>query len=281
VPFFKITFLFNQRRHGWSETWYRESSTLKDNRIPASQLAAARSNLLGLGSILEAIRMTSLDKPYKHILQPFKAAPSSWGNNSDQAPAAILARLHDSELVYDRLITLRGCPDEEISYDDAGNPLPVSNPFDSAFQFFVTQLKTLGFRWKARDKTGVGGTIWNVAGLSLDVDRRLIFNIPAFAPAANSLFTVSDFIGAQATTPNGKHQVKSAVGGSIVTNTIMPVGWDPVNWTMGTARAIAVNNPVPDTGVILRPGKRDTGRAFFVSRGRRKASKKLQFTPAE
>jgi len=269
----KVTFIFNQSRHGWSEVWYKDASTLRDIRVPAAQLAAARSRLLGEGSKLEAIRIATVDKPYKHILQPFKAPESFNGSPTDQAPACVLARLHDLDLAYSRLVTLRGCPDIEITYDEAGNPEPIVGVFADRFQQFVTELKQLGFGWKARSVTGAGGTLHTVNGMSLDGSRRLTFDIPGFTGAVGEKFTLSGFVGDFDPSPNGTHQIRSNAAGIVTTNTVMPIGWEPNGWTLGKARLVAIAYPLPETGVLLRPGKRDTGRAFFVSRGRRPASK--------
>jgi len=273
MPFFKVTFLFNQSRHGWSETWYREASLLRDVRVPAAQVAASRSRLLGVGSLIEAYRITSVDKPYRKLLTKFTAPESFNVDPTDQAPAAILARLHDSELIYDRLVTLRGCPDVEITIDEAGNPTVVDALYEQRWQDFVTTLKQQGFRWKARGKTGAGGTLINVTDIVINGAGRLAMAIPGLSTDVNGYFELTGFTGPAAAVVNGRHQVRAKDGNQVETNTTPPVGTTLIGLELGKARAITVEYPTPETGVILRPGKRDTGRAFFVSRGRRKASK--------
>jgi len=273
MPKFKTTFLFNQSRFGWTEVWYREASELKAMEVPSAVLAAARSVLLGRGSRIEAIRMTSVDKPYKRKLQKFKAAESTWGGETDQAPAAILARLYDKDVIYSRLVTLRGCADNDIKIDANGNPAAFSGFTEGVFQDFVQALKAGGWTWKARGKTGVGGMLIQITDIVIKGSGRLAFAIPGFAGAVGSFFDVTGSKGNGEEVANGKHQVHAVVGNEVETRTVPPPGTTFADIELGFARAITVDWPIPDSGELLRPGKRDTGRAFFVSRGRRPASK--------
>jgi len=271
MPYIKTTFIFNSGRNGWTESWYQDGSQLSGARQPALTVAAKRDNLVGIGGTLEAIRNTTVDKPKKSVVFASGLPIGTDPPNADTPWNGILARVYSTNGDYSRNVYLR-CPvDGWINRLANGTFNPNATNALPAFTAFISALTGAAFRFSARDKTGDGGTLRTVTQFEKDgATNRLKANVvgSTIGPGGYVTFSEVTGLGAKAFT-KGKHKVKSNTGTVVETETIIPADIFPTSWSPGKLRDYLITYPLVGTGEILRVTKRDTGRAFFVTRGRR------------
>jgi len=271
VAMWKTVFIFASEANGWSEIWYQDIASAQTGTAPAVAVATKRDNLCGIGASLEAIRLTSVDKPIKSFLFKSNLPAGTGAVNADTPWNAVLARVYSLGKEYSRTVMLRAPVDDWLLRVAPNQFTPQLTGANGPFNSFVATLKQYGFRFSARDKTGVGGTIrpsgtWNVNNPS----RRLTVLVAGstIGPGGFVTFTGVTGFGAKSLL-KGRQKVRANAGGVIELETVAPADVDPTTWSAGEQRDYIRTFPAVDEGQILRAAKRSTGRRFFVTRGRR------------
>jgi hypothetical protein len=275
MAMWKTVFIFASEANGWSEVWYQDIASADGGVAPSLAVATKRDNLCGIGATLEAIRLTTVDKPKKSFI--FKSnLPSGTGSvNADTPWNAILARVFSISKDYSRTVMLRAPVDDWLLRVAPNVFQPQLTGANAPFNSFVATLKQYGFRFSARDKTGAGGTVRPATNFTKDaVTGRISVTVAGSAAGPGSFVTFADVTGFGAkSTLKGRHKVKSNAGGIIELETVAAADVFPAAWSAGTERDYILTFPMVDTGQILRAAKRSTGRRFFVTRGRRSKAK--------
>ena len=270
----KTVFIFASEANGWSEVWYQDLSSAEGGVAPSIAVATKRDNLCGIGASLEAIRLTTVDKPIKSFL--FKSnLPAGTGEvNADTPWNAVLARVYSIGKEYSRTVMLRAPVDNWLLRVAPNVFTPQLTGANAPFNSFVAVMKSNSFRFSARDKTGAGATLRPATGWTKDVGTGRISVSVAGSPVGPGGFvTFSDVTGFGAkSTLKGRHKVKSNAGGIIELETVAAADVFPASWSAGVQRDYIKTFPLVDSGQILRAAKRSTGRRFFVTRGRRSKS---------
>jgi hypothetical protein len=180
MPGAKVTMFFVQDKYSWTEDHYYVSASginLNSLVLPATSLAAVRSQLLGFDAALERIRLSQFpaNQQVQDVLFP-AALTGNWavtaGNlalwSAARAYNALLTRLSSSG-GYHRNYYLAGCP-EGIFHsrlgDDTGLDFSVIPEFLTRFYALVTQLTTGSWGWLTRTQSVLvqaGGLVTNAA----------------------------------------------------------------------------------------------------------------------
>jgi len=270
MPFWKGVLIFNSGRNGWTETWYKEASTIAETNTPFQNFAGIRQKLCGKYATIEAIRIVSEDKPRVHQLVPTKFVVSAGAGLSDTPWNGILARVATSDRLYQRNVYLRGVVDELIqrlldgTFNPAGNT-DLTDPWEG----FLSSARANGIRFKARLKTGEGATARDAGPFVRTADGFIQLPSAGFAGGPGSKVSFSEVTGEGSEILKGQHKVRSNGGGIMVLETKVGSDPGPGGWAVGKFRVVLPEYPLVYSGNPLRPTKRSTGRAFFVTRGRR------------
>lgn len=271
MPIFKTVQIFRAGANGWSEVWYQDRSQLTDAIQPAKNVAGNRQGMCGTGVVLEYIRISSVTRPFKSHVFSVTLDWNTQAGVADTAWNTIFAKISDTQKIYHRVFQMRGVPDTWINRSATTNEFDISvTPAVDAVKNYVASLKQNGHMFRARDKTGAGATETSVTLFSSEAGSnrlKALLAIPGAAPG--SQITFSGVTGPGAELARGRHTVRSNTGTEILFETILPASVVPPVWSNGKARQYIQIEVVPDTGVPLRTSHRDTGRRFFVTRGRR------------
>lgn len=271
MPFFKVVYIFNSGRNGWTETWYMNKSNIQAVEIPAKNVAAYRAGLCAKYATIEAIRVVSEDKPRIHFVVPTNYVVGSGVGSADTPWNAIQVAVTSDDNLYQRTQILRGVDDEWIKRGIDGN-IPITNNGDlkPPLEAFKASARANGLLFKARAKSGEGGierdaTIW-----SKDAAGHLQCALVGGTYGPGAQITFSGVTGPGASQfIKGTHKVRSYAANLLTLETTVPGDVDPTTWTNGKGRAFIPFYPIAYYFEPLRPMKRSTGRAFFVTRGRR------------
>lgn len=270
----RATLIFNDAKAGWSETWYKANvPSLTDGLKDAQKLAKARGALVGLQASIEAVRVSDEAENRDSLLDfnPDHVSKEAESKSSDTPWNCFLARVSAGSR-YRRSVYLRGIPDDWIQR---------SLVEDTQFTMVEAFVKA----WTAFGKHLVDNN-WCIRALSREADtpevkitdiRRAAGDVNIWtevvAPGLN--VTAGDHItvrGAKGTLLKGAYPVFSSNANVVTIKRPMDEKDNYVGGGMARKRVYALF-PVTDYELI-RPAKRDTGRAFFVPRGRRSARRK-------
>lgn len=273
MPFYQVTHVFNSFRRGWSETWYTEASTHAAALGKGTNLAGYRIPLLGKGNILEMVRASDVAIRGDSQVYFLSNNQATSEETADNPANAILTRIESGPL-YRRPFLLRGLPDDWIIIDIThGGILDLDGTglFD-AFSTFKARLISEGFLLRVISKD-VG-----------DVGERAVTAVAAGDPGT-TLLTVD---GTGIEQGDTVHLVQFASGSvedarlyngvwrvlaRTATTVTIPLDQAdvlvPGVLTLGKLHRRIVKYVPIDAGQIIRAATRQTGRAFFVSAGRR------------
>lgn len=268
---FKTVMIFRSVANGWSEVWYQELGAIVDGVAPARNVAGQRQFLLGAHAAVEAIRISSVDRPFKSYLFGVKLDWNSQTPVADTSWNTIYARADDVTKVYHRIIQLRGIPDAWIERAAISGEIDVNiGPVTGPLARYIASLKQNGFLFRQRDQAGAAGTEIVVTAFGKEVGtNRLTVTAAGVAVAINGYVTIKGAQGfGAAETTRGRHKVISNNGAMLVLATVVDEDVVPIAWTGGTVRLYLVGYFGPDTATPIRASHRDTGRRFFVTRGR-------------
>jgi hypothetical protein len=282
----KVVFFFNQDRWGWTETYYLNilQGYLSEALSMAKTLADVRVPMLSKSCVFEAIRVSDLDNPRSSILSYYRNPNITPNTLSEQEPwEAGLVDLTASQTIpfpyrFSRKLMLRGLPLAWNNWSSADPLAPPINPlFNSVFLNFIGVL------------TNAGGTISLWSMLVLDRTPTVNKRVPITAVATQSqggYFQVTTdnsspfFLGQKihvygASGPgtlglNGDGVI-IAVGaaGTYTISRKQACSSATVQLLTATTMASKFKFLIPiSEGQFDRFVKRDTGRAFFGTRGR-------------
>jgi len=267
VPQYKVTFLFNQNRLGWSETYYINLSSLPAVLTATIALEKARSPMLGTGSVLEAARISDVDKPRQCSLYPADELPLN-EEFTDTAWNGILVELCAGNNEYHRSLILRGVPDVWIVYNPTTGQMAVTNTATKAFGNFLVQLKK-GWQMRVVSKDDADVNKRDVTQINSALNGMVDVTIPGTTAKAGEKIRFTDFAGPDKKKLNKTFEVLKVVGDVVEIRLVAASLTDITENGGGKAwHHKIVYRPITD-GATFRPAKKSTGRAFFVPRGRR------------
>lgn len=269
----KVTFIFNSERNGWSETWYlKDYTSIQEASAAALNLAGYRQGLLAPGANLEAIRTSDDsvrgDSMLASYFKTSKGGATSGDENADTPWNAWLVSCRSNDL-YRRSMWVRGLSDDWIIYDRASASFPKNEQFQkqlSRFQQGIVEAKA-SIKAIARDEATTP-TIAITGGFTL-ADNLLSFTAPAHGVSGVQKVTI---FGAQGyggiNEFNGIHGVSPTDANTLK---ILDTQFEniPTYLGGGKLRRRIYGYYLITHMLAMRPGKRDTGRRFFVTRGRR------------
>lgn len=264
---YKATFIFNHSRMGWSESFYITVSTQELAMGEARALASKRTKCLGAGARIEAIRLSDVAVPRICALEAL-----SLGFNPELPVDAVwtswIANLCASSL-YRRSFLMRGWPDAWTVWDAInGEWLDKPERTDAANNFFkalkaapwllrVISKDPADVQLAALGKPLVGEGGWTkFAGVFPGVEK-------------GDYVMFSKWDGKDKKVLNGKRRVLSNELGFLTVDVLFANIIDPDNDSGGKVGRRVIKYVAISDGKLLRPAKRNTGRAFFVPRGRR------------
>jgi len=279
----KVQFIFGSGGNGWAELWYVDTSTVAAALDKAKLVVPARNSLLGIGCFIEAIRVATVDKPFKSRPISVFLPPASSLPPADTSWNTILGRAFDATGNYKRVVQLRGVRDEWIVRNADGTPKP---PADNSvclsyWNTYMQALKTQAFMFKVRDDVGAMGTEINVTSFGKDGSNRLTAVASGVTGGPGDYVTLSGVTGIGASQfTKGRIKIRSNNGTDLVLESNVGADIVPEGWSPGKIRRYAPAYPIVEDGEMLRYSHRDTGRRFFVTRGRRSKRPPVQSIPA-
>jgi hypothetical protein len=274
----KVTFIFNDGRAGWSETWYLAAiADLATAARRAVTLAESRRELLARGVSLEYVRTSDEDvlgDSLVAITRGDVAGGTVAGGLSPDTPYnAILVRAQAGAL-YRRQVWLRGVPDDWIRRNAADPPFFQAPQQRTALAAFFAELaKAPPFAIRAIAKEAAVTVPRRVTGVTFNAGTgRWVLEIGAHGFANNDQVRVRGAKPASAGALNGVFGL-TGVTGTAVEITPSPADGGIVGYLAGSAtiaKRVIQYYPI-NFGLAVRYAKRATGRAFFVPHGRRRA----------
>jgi hypothetical protein len=273
----KVTFVFNDGRQGWSETWYLGAIVdLGTAAARAATLGVARRELLARGVSLEYIRTSDeavLGDSLVSITRAAVAGGTVAGGLAPDTPYnAILVRAQAGAL-YRRQVWLRGIPDDWIRRNATDPPFYQAPGQQVALASFLLELtKAPAFAIRAIAKEAGVTVPRRVNGVTFNgATGRYVLDVGAHGFANNDQVRVRAAKPASAAALNGVFGL-TGVTGTTVEITPSPADGGIVGYLAGSAsiaKRVIAYYPI-NFGVAVRYAKRATGRAFFVPRGRRR-----------
>lgn len=274
MPTYKTTFIFNEGRQGWSETWYIEPAGTGAGIIEARDLAITlsglRKTMLGEGAQLEALRVSDVAIRGDSLIHSFNlTTPANPDLAADLPSNGMLARVEAGAL-YRRQMWLRGMRDDWIIRNIVtGQPI-VPPALNNAFTAFNDELVARQWRLRCIDKEAPNfheSPVTAIAAAGVNTALS-VTGFAALVPGDE--VRVRHFIGPDAALLNRVWKVLAADAASITIPLAFATLTNPATDLLGiVASRVIVYKPVTTSG-ILRLAGRKTGRAFFVPRGRRR-----------
>lgn len=267
---YQISLIFNQRKQGWTETWYvKDPESLSDAIAAGEFLAIERRKLCGGNTNIEAIRASDEEVIGDSRLRnlPWNDEPS---DIADQAGAAILVRVEAGGL-YRRSMWLRGCPDIWITTGGGAAPNVGAGAITPVKKFIAALMSAdIHACLKVGAKTGVGGTGLPVTGTDLSNDGGWTkVTVGGLGAAIGEKILMKKWKGFDRKLLNRSYEVIDTSPTFVTIN---------LSWTSLTAPELNYRGRIysrniqysyVSSGTIVRAAIRKTGRAFFVPRGRR------------
>lgn len=263
---FKFTWIFNDYRQGWSESWYYTGSNIESSTVTSSSGATVRMRLIGKNVILEAARVSDVTIRGDSTFTPFAGVQPVQAAVQDTAWNCWLCRVEAGAL-YRKSMYLRGCPDDWIAQEENGQfiqPQALRNAIGE-FQDFAIGTLALRVAEKIPDASYI-----KITGITADPDGYIRFAAAATGAVLGDTVTVKSYQGPDRSILNGQHAVRAGDGASVTINTLFALLLDPLANVKGVIAKRNIIYPTVTRIRPLRPVKRSTGRAFFVPVGRRR-----------
>ena len=278
MSFTKVTFLFNHNRYnpnrttypqtrasGWSETWYSAYG------FDATQLYTTiatwlekRLPLLGTGTSIVGWRVSETNPTGRTFTQRVnREAPAA--QSADNPEQALVGVFSNSEGKNRRQVVLRGLPDSRVVYGEYAN----SPDFDRAIRAFMTHCAS---DWRFKGK-GHAVPAVKIASIS---DTALVTTQTPHGLVGSRYVQIYRTVS-----PEKRQQGVQRIQ---ATNTapnqlqLFPMPKLVLPSTGGQVRVVedeALFSIFLNTGFLdqMVVGKHDTGRPFFLQRGRRSAKR--------
>lgn len=277
MPMFKMTWVFNWGRAGWSESWYVEQDDIVSALfIAKGQLAGLRKKLLGKGAILEtaivsdvAVDGDSLTEEIP-LLGDFKAADldadTPWNAMYCRCEAANRAR---------RQMWLRGIPDSWIVIDPVTKKNQPIALLQTNFDEFKKGATGLYAKLKIRtyDRATVGTSGLPTTGLVADPAGWTRVLVTGFPGAVGEKVGMRKWKGDDAKLLNKTFNVVKVDPTGIVISLVWAQLVGPETNYGGRVYPKKVIYSDITRMNITRLARRKTGRAFFAPAGRQRVRK--------
>lgn len=273
MPWFKCAMLFRQGANGWSESWYWLGSNATLAAAQLESLLPQRATMLGSTTYIDAIRVTDVYDPRMSYLKDINTTFTQQPEPSDHPSATIVGEIRQGEL-YRRPYYMRGYPDTWVAHN-AGSGVPSwPDAAKTNFAAYVLALKNKKFAFRATTKDAASAIGYNIKDfnstepggfvqITIDVpdlfssgERCMIKNVKGASTLGNRMI-------------NQTFLVRAEDGMNVVLNTKYNSYPEIDKYVGGLAYRRATFFYVPDSGELIRVGRRKAGRAFFVVPGRR------------
>jgi hypothetical protein len=281
MSFSKVTWLFNHNRYnpnvstpaqsrasGWSETWYSDYGF--NNEVLYTNLgrwATRRAALLGIGASIVGFRVSQVD-PTGPTYTRKKLWAGTSGLPADNPEQALVGMFGSENGKNRRQIVLRGVPDERVKYGEYHK----TDDFDKALRDFLTEVST-NWKFKGKKHTIAPVQLLGVVGRNPSV---IITKDPhgIIAPSYVQIWRTN--------TPERRQQGIQSVRVTVTDANTLSMASTPARFLEpsegGQLRRVEGMELIPVfynslSLDQLTVGKHDTGRPFFLQRGRRSAKR--------
>jgi hypothetical protein len=288
---FKGTFSFLELGFAWSESWYLSADSLQNAWDKMDAVAERRAETIGSGALLNAIRVTDTTTPRVALTKPvnYPGPPDSATTTIDTPYNGIYVKVQDTNRLYRRQMWLRGIPDTWIMYDQiTKNPIINALATQAINRFNVRAIANqLLLKVITADLTA--NPRKTVANISLQaVSNLFLITAPGHGFATAQYVRVKNCKGSNLQVASGG--VVRGVNGVWPVTVVspdtftIPLTGSPTNPPVYTGGGYAQARPIQYVPIryvdYIRFAKRDTGNPSGRVRGRRRAPRQSQFTPA-
>lgn len=265
---YKVSFLFENGKQGWSESYYTVASTDAGALSLAQTLKTYRTPMLAFPAKLTAIRLTNLTTPGPAGITPYFPTNGGYSSGSDLPGTAWRSIQYAADTARQTSIYLRGIPDDV--YKSAGVASSDYAIFLAAFNSFRNYMVTpVGFwfiKGKPRKKTGTRIPIltWSIS--THQSETELNFSAPSGLVTGDqvTIYNAIDFKPAPG--------VITVIGPGTLTTAIKVRLTTPVGFSYAGGAYLIKVTPIfkPITSISYgNVTTRATGRPFGVRRGKR------------
>lgn len=263
---YKGTYLFNQGRYGWSESWYVDAATITDAAGYFSGVMTQRIKMLGRGARMEMIRVSDVDIAGDSMIVLAPEDQITAATPVDTPWNCLLVRV-ESGALYRRSMWMRGAPDEWMLFSQNGSII-IPTDAKNALKAWSTKIINAGFKFKVTQKGGPETLPLPIGALAEDENGRVVAQIPGFAGQVNDFVQFKGYNGPDKKILNGRHRVVKVDGASVTVGIEFNTLFAPnANFGGKAVRKITLYTFVT-SAFIERATSRRTGRAFFVRPGR-------------
>lgn len=273
VATWKTTFIFNEGKSGWSETWYKTgaslSTTINNILTDALVLKGLRTPLLGQGCVLEAIRISDVAiRGDSKLWSAFLTAPTDQTQSADAAGFSMLCRVEAGSL-YRRQQWLRGIRDDWLVRDIVTGQ-PIAPPaLTTAYTAFRLQLINDHWQLRCIDKEAPNLIVSPITGFIADGTNTKVLAAGFAGVQVGDEVRVRGIVGPDAKALNKVWKVLAADAAGVTIGLPFASLIAPALDLLGKLQTrVVVYKDITDAE-MLRLATRQTGRAFFVPRGRR------------
>lgn len=281
VANFKATFIFNQGKSGWSEILYFTKTTIDGALTAAANVAEKRGGMMASDVVLEAVRVSD-ESVSGDSLVKFVNIIGPVVNKQEEGPGDLSsvgwqARL-DSGSTYRRAYWIRGMPDVWVRYTSTHQPI-LDPDLLSSFNAWKASVVANGGQMRVISKVGLDRQTQQVLYVIQDGTDPTLTRVGTLA---NHTFAIGDrvYLARVKMVPTNIYPIPFPVNGQ---HTVLAVA-STLSFTLnlrwrstwayqsgGTVYKVVYKYENIDSLKLERPGKRNTGRAFFVPAGRRPA----------
>lgn len=276
MPFYQLSFIFNAERQGWSETWYTEAATRGLAMQKARLVADKRLCLVGAGVKMDAVRVSNVAE-FKDALIDYGVGNTPCKDtsilNRDLPSMAWLARCSAGGGPA-RSIWLRGIPDEWVKFKLEVGFIPEIPPLlvQSFTQWAETCVQN-GFLLNALDKvTHQEKEISNLA-VTLGEGKCTVTSPNHGIPNLKKV-RIRNCKGTNASNANGEWITFNVTQDTFEIRSPTAFAAAIAYIGGGLVRRQEKQFVAATEFQLVRPAQKDTGRAFFVPRGRRSVKRK-------
>lgn len=270
----QVTFYFEMGKQGWTESWYLDTGA-SAARTEVLNYARTRLAMCSSRTTLEAVRISDVDVAGDSDFLTNRDLPIRIGQAPgvrDVTQVALVVRF-ETEARKRRIMHLRGLPDAWMVFNVNGVFAPPDDLVDR-WQDFARVIGRTDTPWKIRVKPLEDDAPFKrISGVSIEDAGPFLPKITVAGVNApqRGWLEIKGFKSSDLEELNGIHLVvdKGGLDSEHYVRSKTPInpGTGPLILG-GLARHLVYAYAPVHAATMLRPGKRDTGRAFFVQAGR-------------
>ena len=271
MPKYAITFIFSLQRHGFTETWWKntDSQTLDNLFDDAKVVAEQRMKLAGKQTELQAIRISNGDDPGRVGKTYYNPLLGNQNLDSAASNVALNCQFATVDNAYQKLVQIRGFPDDWET--GGGAPFNGDGALQAAFDSYRNAILLKQFGWRsinARQRfriTGYTTTAQGIVKLAVEEPTAPVGGIGTQKPVRISGLNVKSVL-------NGEQVV--IVTGANEFTVLKPIAVGPFV-SQGSLVVPSYTVRVAANGTIQRIGKRQAGAPLLQSRGRGRVRQRI------